>query len=75
MKIFLDTADVTAVKRAQATGLLNGVTTNPSHIAKAGRIFEDVIQEICSIVPEHVSVEAVTERLVRALQTEYAGQA
>jgi transaldolase len=67
MKIFLDTADVAAVKKAQATGLLAGVTTNPSHIAKAGRVFEDVIQEICSLVPGHVSVEAVsgsTEGLV-----------
>jgi len=61
MKIFLDTADVEAVRRVHATGLLDGVTTNPSHVAKAGRVFEDVVQEICSIVPEHVSVEAVAD--------------
>jgi transaldolase len=63
MKIFLDTADVNAVRRVQATGLLNGVTTNPSHVAKAGRVFEDVIQDICKLVPEHVSVEAVADTL------------
>lgn len=61
MQIFLDTADVSAVRKAAATGLLNGVTTNPSHVAKAGRVFEDVIEEICSIVPDHVSVEAVAQ--------------
>ncbi len=69
MKLFLDTADVTSIRRASATGLLDGVTTNPSHVAKAGRIFEDVIEEICSLVPDHVSVEAVadsTEGLVAA---------
>ena len=61
MKIFLDTADVAAIRRASATGLLDGVTTNPSHVAKAGRVFEDVIQEICTAVPDHVSVEAVAD--------------
>jgi len=61
MKIFLDTADVDAIRRARDTGLLRGVTTNPSHVAKAGRVFEDVVEEILPLVPEHVSVEAVAE--------------
>ena len=39
MKIFLDTGDIEAIRRANDTGLLDGVTTNPSHIAKAGRPF------------------------------------
>ncbi|HXK60413.1 MAG TPA: transaldolase family protein [Acidobacteriota bacterium] len=61
MKIFLDTADIDAVRKAHATGLLDGVTTNPSHIAKAGRVFEEVIREMCTVVAEHVSVEAVAD--------------
>ena len=59
MKLFLDTADVDAIRRASGTGLLDGVTTNPSHVAKVGRVFEDVIKDICGLVPQHVSVEAM----------------
>ena len=61
MKIFLDTGDVEAVRKAYGTGLIDGVTTNPSHIAKTQRKFKDVVKEICSIVPGPVSVEAVAE--------------
>jgi transaldolase len=61
MKIFLDTGDVEAVRKAYDTGLLDGVTTNPSHIAKTQRKFLDVVKEICSVVPGPVSVEAVSE--------------
>jgi transaldolase len=61
MKIFLDTGDVEAIKKAYDTGLVDGVTTNPSHIAKTGRKFQDVVKEICSIVPGPVSAEAVAE--------------
>ncbi len=61
MKIFLDTADVAAIRRVAATGLLDGVTTNPSHIAQAGRCFEEVVEEICGIVSQHVSAEAVAD--------------
>jgi len=59
MKIFLDTGDVEAVNQAQDTGLLDGVTTNPSHIAKAGRPFKQVVREICEICSGPVSAEAV----------------
>jgi len=61
MKIFLDTADVEAVRRAHSTGLLDGVTTNPSKVAASGRPFEEVVEEICSITPGPVSAEAMSE--------------
>jgi len=61
MKLFLDTADVEAIKKANDTGLLAGVTTNPSSLAKCGRRFTDVVKEICEIVQGPVSVEAITE--------------
>jgi transaldolase len=67
MKIFLDTGDVEAIRKACDTYLIDGVTTNPSHIAKTKRKFSDVVEEICSIVPGPVSVEAVadtTEKLI-----------
>jgi transaldolase len=67
MKLFLDTADIDAIRRASATRLVHGVTTNPTHISKTGRKFVDVIKEICDLVPGHVSVEAMgasTEELV-----------
>ncbi len=61
MKIFLDTGDIEAIKKAYDTGLVDGVTTNPTHIAKTGRKFKNVVKEICSIVPGPVSAEAVAE--------------
>lgn len=61
MKIFLDTGDTEAIRKACETGLIDGVTTNPSHIAKTQRTFTDVVEEICSILPGPVSVEAVSE--------------
>ena len=51
MKFFVDTADVAEIKELAATGLLDGVTTNPSLIAKSGRDFKEIITEICAIVP------------------------
>ncbi len=62
MKFFVDTADVNEIKELAATGLLDGVTTNPSLIAKSGRDFKEAIAEICEIVPGPVSAEvAATE--------------
>ena len=61
MKIFLDSADVEAIRRAHATGLVDGVTTNPSKIAETGKSFVEVVKEICGIVPGPVSVEAVAD--------------
>lgn len=71
MKLFLDTGDVESIRRAADTGLLDGVTTNPSHIAKTGRRFQEVVQEICGIVSGPVSVEAMgdtAEDLVQAAE-------
>ena len=59
MKIFLDTADIESIKRANDTGLLDGITTNPSKILESGKKFQDVITEICKIVKGPVSAEAV----------------
>jgi transaldolase len=57
MKFFVDTADVDEIRDLAATGLLDGVTTNPSLIAKTGRNFFEVIADICEIVPGPVSAE------------------
>lgn len=59
MKFFVDTAEVEEIKELAATGLLDGVTTNPSLIAKSGRDFQEVIKEICGIVDGPVSAEVV----------------
>ena len=59
MKFFVDTADVDDIKELNATGLLDGVTTNPSLIMKSGRDFKEVIAEICGIVEGPVSAEVV----------------
>lgn len=60
MQIFLDTADVKQIKEANDMGLIDGVTTNPSLIAKTGRKFEDVIKEICDIVDGPISAETIS---------------
>ena len=57
MKFFIDTADVAAVKELAATGLVDGVTTNPSLVMKSGRDFREVIEEICALVAGPVSAE------------------
>jgi transaldolase len=59
MKIFLDTANIESIKRANDTGLLDGVTTNPAKILESGKKFREVIREICEIVKGPVSAEAV----------------
>ena len=60
MKFFADTAEVKDIKELADLGLLDGVTTNPSLIAKSGRQFKDVIAEICGIVEGPVSAEVVS---------------
>jgi len=57
MKFFVDTADIAEIRDLEATGLLDGVTTNPSLIQKSGRPMLDVIREICSVVVGPVSAE------------------
>jgi len=60
MKFFLDTADINEIKELSASGLVDGITTNPSLVAKSGRKFLDVVKEICEIVPGPVSAEVVS---------------
>jgi len=59
MQVFMDSANVQAIQDAVEHGLIDGVTTNPSLIAKEGRNFREVVEEICRIVPGPVSVEVV----------------
>jgi transaldolase len=59
MKFFVDTADIADITDMAAIGLLDGVTTNPSLIAKSGRDFKEVVREICGLVDGPVSAEVV----------------
>lgn len=60
MRIFIDTANVDQIREANSWGILDGVTTNPTLVAREGRDFKQVIQEICSIVDGPISAEAVS---------------
>jgi transaldolase len=60
MKFFLDTADIQEIREAHSLGLIDGVTTNPSLIAKTGRGFDEVVREICSLVHGPISLETVS---------------
>jgi transaldolase len=60
MKFFLDTANIEDIRRLVPLGIVDGVTTNPSLVAKEGRIFEEVVLEICEIVDGPVSAEVVS---------------
>jgi transaldolase len=60
MKFFLDTANVKEILEAASLGLLDGVTTNPSLVAKEGRSFKEVLVEICNIVDGPISAEVVS---------------
>jgi transaldolase len=65
MKFFVDTAEINEIRDLAGTGLLDGVTTNPSLIAKSGRDFKETIAEICAVVAGPVSAEVAA--------TDYAG--
>ena len=60
MKFFVDTADTAEIKSLAASGLLDGVTTNPSLMAKTGKKFQDVLADICATVPGPVSAEVAS---------------
>ena len=60
MKLFIDTANVEEIKRANDMGIISGVTTNPSLIAKEGRDFKEVVTEIASIVDGPISAEVIS---------------
>jgi len=57
MKFFIDTAEIYIIRDLAATGMVDGITTNPSLVAKSGRDFIEVLREICAIVPGPVSAE------------------
>ncbi|MDD9797577.1 MAG: fructose-6-phosphate aldolase [Alphaproteobacteria bacterium] len=68
MKFFVDSADIAEIKELAATGLVDGVTTNPSLIAKSGRDFKEVVAEICQLVSGPVSAEVTatdTETMIK----------
>ena len=68
MKFFIDTANIDEIKEAHNMGMVDGVTTNPSLIAKEGRDFEEIIKEICKIVDGPISAEVIsldTEGMVK----------
>lgn len=68
MKIFLDTADTDAIRRANDTGMLDGVTTNPSKLVQSGRNFMEVVEEIAGLVDGPVSAEAVADSAPEIIQ-------
>jgi transaldolase len=59
MKFFIDTANIDEIKEANSMGMVDGVTTNPSLIAKEGRPFEEIIRDICAIVDGPISAEVI----------------
>jgi transaldolase len=61
MKFFIDTADVAEIREGVSLGMVDGVTTNPSLVAKTGRSFREVIEEICTIVDGPVNAEVVSK--------------
>src|SRR5512141_3083767 len=68
MKIFIDSGDIAEIKEAQSMGVIDGVTTNPSLLAKAGKPTRQVIAEICEVVDGPISAEVVAvdaERILR----------
>lgn len=60
MKLFIDTANIEEIKKANELGVIKGVTTNPSLIAKEGRDLKEVIEEICSVVDGPISCEVLS---------------
>jgi transaldolase len=60
MKFFIDTADIAEIKEAASMGIIDGVTTNPSLVAKTGRRFRDTLMEICDVVRGPVSAEVLS---------------
>ena len=60
MKIFLDTANIEEIREANSWGIIDGVTTNPTLIAREGRDFKEVVEEICSIVDGPISAEVIS---------------
>lgn len=68
MKIFIDTADTGEIRDAAAMGVVDGVTTNPSLVAKSGRAYREVVEEICEIVDGPISAEVIATDLEGILE-------
>lgn len=68
MKFFIDTADISEIREAASWGFVDGVTTNPSLIAKTGRPYADVLREICDTVDGPVSAEVVASEAATMLE-------
>ena len=68
MKFFIDSADIREIKEAASMGIIDGVTTNPSLVAKMGRKFRDVLLEICDVVRGPVSAEVVSTKVDGMMQ-------
>lgn len=68
MKLFIDTANIEEIKEINAWGVICGVTTNPSLIAREGRVFEDVVKEIADIVDGPISAEVISLELEGMLE-------
>ena len=62
MKLFIDTADLNEIKEIASWGILDGVTTNPTLLAKSGRSFQEVIDEIFDLVDGPISLEVLSEK-------------
>lgn len=60
MKFFIDTGDIAEIRECQAQGIIDGVTTNPSLVAKTGRKYRDVVVEICEVVDGPISAEVLS---------------
>lgn len=68
MKFFLDTANIDEINEAAASGLLDGITTNPTHVSKSGKPFIKLIEEICKVVPGPVSAEVTADKVDEMLR-------
>jgi transaldolase len=68
MEFFIDTAKVDEIKQASSWGIVDGVTTNPTKLAQAGRPFMEVVEEICQTIDGPVSVEAVSTEAGRIIE-------
>ena len=68
MKFFVDSADVNEIRELAEIGLVDGVTTNPSLVAKTGRDFKEILQEICQITSHSVSAEVTAIEVDKMLK-------
>ena len=68
MKFFLDTANIEEIRQGVSLGLVDGITTNPSLIAKEGRNLEEVAKEICELVDGPVSLEVVSTNAAEIIE-------